>query len=95
MAEGARGLEPALPDVQDRGSMWTRAWSAFKRFARRLGDFQARLLLSVFYIFVVGPHALIMKLFSDPLGLRTAQSRGWTERNRPEPKTLDDIRRQS
>ena len=95
MVEGARGLEPALADVRGKGSIWARAWSAFKRFARKVGDFQARLLLSVFYILVVGPHGLIMKLFADPLGLRTTQSKGWTERRRPEPRTLDEIRRQS
>jgi hypothetical protein len=95
MAEGARGLDAALSKPRETGSMWARAWSAFQRFARRVGDFQARLLLSLFYVLVVGPHALFMKLFADPLGLRTTQSRGWTERSRPEPRTLDEIRRQS
>ncbi len=94
VAERTKELEPARPDVRDARWTWSAAWDAFKRFARKVGDFQARLLLSVFYLFVVGPHALLMKLFADPLRLRATQSRGWIERSRPEPKTLDEIRRQ-
>lgn len=94
MAERAKELEPARPDVRDGRSTWSAAWDAFKRFARRVGDFQARLLLSLFYVLVVGPHALLMKLFADPLGLRATQSRGWVERSRPAPSTLDAMRRQ-
>jgi hypothetical protein len=94
VAERTKELEPAHPEIRGPRWTWSAAWGAFKRFARKVGDFQARFLLSVFYVFVVGPHALLMKLFADPLGLRATQSRGWIERSRPEPKTLDEIRRQ-
>ena len=94
VAERAKELGPVRPGVRDARGRWSAAWEAFKRFARKVGDFQARLLLSVFYFLVVGPHAVLMKLFADPLGLRETQSKCWIERSRPEPKTLDEIRRQ-
>ncbi len=56
-------------------------WSAWKAVAHVIGDFQARLLLSLFYFVVMAPFALSLKVFSDPLQLRRTTSAGWLARN--------------
>jgi hypothetical protein len=60
-----------------------------------LGNFQARLLLTVFYVLLVGPIGLILRWRSDPLKLRQPE-RGsyWLERQTRD-LTLEDARRQS
>lgn len=56
------------------------AWARWKLIAHVIGNFQARLLLSVFYFVVVPPFALIVKL-KDPLGLRRKSAgSGWVDR---------------
>ncbi len=45
------------------------AWALWKRVARALGNFQARVWLTLFYFVLVPPFALIVRLFSDPLAL--------------------------
>ena len=55
------------------------AWAWWKRVARRIGDFQARVLLTVFYFVILGPFALVIRR-SDPLAIRPRAPRGWRER---------------
>lgn len=52
-----------------------RLWEGWKRFGRKMGDFQARLLLTVFYFVILAPFALVVRLGADPLGLK--RSGGW------------------
>jgi len=61
---------------------------------QKVADFQARVLLSILYIVLIGPYGLGMKLFADPLRLRAGRSVGWIERDRPVPNTVPQIRRQ-
>jgi hypothetical protein len=58
-----------------------RLWEGWKRFGKKVGDFQARLLLSIFYFVVLAPFGLGMRA-ADPLGLRKS-GLGW----RPRPAT--------
>jgi hypothetical protein len=51
-------------------------WEQWKVIAHKIGNFQARLLLSLFYFFILGPFAMGLKLLSDPLQLRT-HIQGW------------------
>lgn len=44
-----------------------RAWDFQKRLARRLGNFQARVLLTIFYFVLVLPFGLAVRLLADPL----------------------------
>ena len=59
-----------------------RLWRWWKRFAERVGNIQARLLLIVLYFLVVSPVALLLKLLADPLALRRGPDRrsGWVPR---------------
>jgi hypothetical protein len=62
-----------------------RTWARWKVIAQTIGNFQARVLLSVFYFSVVPPFALIVKLFKDPLMLRPPQNNSlWVEHPAPE-----------
>lgn len=54
-------------------------WEYWKVFAQKLGHFNSRLLLLVFYYVVVSPFALGVKLLSDPLRL-SGQAGHWLQR---------------
>ncbi len=69
-------------------------WRAWTRLARRIGDVQARVLLTVFYYAVLGPFALALRLRSDPLGLRPGAG-GWRDREEPAGPPLARAARQS
>ena len=62
--------------------LFGRIWARWKVIAHAIGNFQARLLLSVFYVVIVPVFALIVKL-KDPLQLRR-QGQGSFWRPRPE-----------
>ncbi len=47
-----------------------RAWERWKVIAQKIGDFQARWILGLLYLGLVGPVALLRRLAADPLGLR-------------------------
>lgn len=53
----------------------------WKRVARKIGDIQARILLTLFYILIVGPFALVIRWRSDPLGIKADRPRGWISKN--------------
>ncbi len=52
-------------------------WQAWKRIGKKVGDFQARLILTAFYFLILGPFALAIRLASDPLSLKARSPRGW------------------
>lgn len=84
----ARPLVPTAPaDAADEPA------SAWKRFAKRMGNFQARLLLGAMYFILVAPFALAGRFSADPLAAPGSGSR-WRARP-PAPPTLDHARRQS
>ena len=65
---------------------------AWKSLAHKIANFQARLLLSLFYFVAVAPFALRVKIFSDPLQLK--RPAGWVSRGRAEADPLAMARRQ-
>jgi hypothetical protein len=50
--------------------MLKRAWQGWKRIAHNIGNFQARVLLTVFYGVLVLPFGLAARWFSDPLRIK-------------------------
>lgn len=50
---------------------------SWKRIARKIGDFQARLILTFFYLFILGPFALAVRWGGDPLRIKTGKDGGW------------------
>jgi hypothetical protein len=59
---------------------WKSAWAGWKSFAHRLGNFQARLILTILYFVLIAPFCLLVRFFSDPLSLKKNTARGWVER---------------
>jgi len=71
-------------------------WQWWKRVAERIGNFQARVLLTALYCVVVLPVALVLKLLADPLALQRGRGRtSWWIPRALRPTDLDEGRRQS
>ncbi len=45
-------------------------WNAWKRLAHKIGNFQARVVLTIIYAVAVLPFGLVVRLFSDPLRIK-------------------------
>jgi hypothetical protein len=56
-------------------------WEAWKSFGRKLGDLQARLILTLFYFIIVAPFSLVIRFGTDPLSLKPGTARGWIVRS--------------
>lgn len=56
--------------IKSLGQALRRAWQAWTRLARKIGDFQARVLLSGFYAVLVFPFGAMVRLFADPLRIK-------------------------
>lgn len=50
--------------------LWSRFRIYWKELGRHIGDFQARLLLTLFYFTIFVPYGLVVRLLSDPLRTR-------------------------
>ena len=56
-------------------------WARWKEMATYVGDFQARLLLTLFYLIVAAPFGLIARML-DPLRIRSrARQSAWLARD--------------
>jgi hypothetical protein len=66
--------KPVKPRIPLFVAVFLERW---KRVARKIGDFQARLLLTIFYLFIVGPFALLIRWRGDPLRIRPRTPQGW------------------
>ena len=51
---------------------------ALLEFSERFGSMLSRVLLSVLYFGLLGPFALLYRLFADPLRLRRPAGSNWT-----------------
>jgi hypothetical protein len=67
-------------------------WQRWQKVAKKIGDFQARLILSLFYFIIVLPVGLIARVFADPLGLKKTAAR-W-DAKQSSPARIEDARRQ-
>lgn len=66
--------------------MVRRLWRSWRELAGYIGEFQARLLLTVFY-FVVATLFAVVGYLVDPLRLRKSRTSGWVTRS----STPDDL----
>ncbi len=67
-------------DVTSSPGLLRRLWRGWKRIGKKIGDFQARVLLTVFYFVIVAPFALIVRAAADPLAIKPRSARGWRAR---------------
>jgi hypothetical protein len=61
--------------------MWEqmkRLWAAWKKIAHAIGNFQARILLTVIYAVLILPFGLAVRLFSDSLHVKKRPAK-WLE----------------
>jgi hypothetical protein len=79
---------PAHPADQEDATAW-------RRFSRRMGNFQGRLLLALAYFALVWPFALITRLRGDPLAARAGGGGTLWQPRAGEQPGLDAARRQS
>jgi hypothetical protein len=70
-------------------------WEHWKRIARKIGDFQARALMTLFYFLILGPVAMVIRWRSDPLAMKPGTRRGWGIRDKREGEPMAHARRQS
>lgn len=56
-----------------------RAWKTWTRLAHKIGNFQARVLLTLLYAILVLPFGMAVRLFSDPLRIKKRPGR-WLDR---------------
>lgn len=75
-------------------SLWRRAWVGWKRIAAKIGNFQARVLLAIFYVLFLAPFALLLCWLSDPLAMKPGSRRGWLPRSRQPTSAAELAKRQ-
>ncbi|HZQ90429.1 MAG TPA: hypothetical protein VFA60_01395 [Terriglobales bacterium] len=68
-------------------------WNHWLDFSRDVAAFQGRLWLSVVYVVVLGPIALLARISGNPL-LPKFRGASFTHERKPPDATLDDARRQ-
>lgn len=80
--------EPRAP------SLWRRLWEGWKVVAHRIGTFQAKVILGILYLVVLGPVAIVRRLVADPLCLRPVHQPTYWIRRASTDDTLERARRQ-
>jgi hypothetical protein len=77
----------------------TKIWHTWKQVGQFMGDFIARIVLTIFYFTFFLPFGLTVRLFSDPLAIKQPQqsaifndTSGWVERTTTD-LTIENARR--
>jgi hypothetical protein len=84
--------DPTAP--RDATTIFRKIWATWKRVGQFLGDWIARVALTLFYFTLFVPFAMGTRLFGDPLDIRANANRShWLVRTASE-LTLDHARRQ-
>lgn len=69
-------------------------WDGWLRIAKIIGEFQSRLILTVFYFLIMGPVALCLRMLSDPLRLEVPEQVKWSAATTPAEPNIETARRQ-
>lgn len=72
-----------------------RLWAGWKRIGQAIGDFLARVALSIFYFTIFLPFALGTRLFSDPLAIKPSEKAPQWLKRKTKDLTLEEARRQA
>lgn len=69
-------------------------WEKWKKFAFKFGEFMSGVILTLFYFLIVTPHAILLKLFSDPLKIKKIhKTNGWHDK-KPSSLNFEDAFKQ-
>lgn len=74
--------------------MLRRLWERWKIIAHKIGTFQSRVLLTVFYCLILAPFGIGVKLFANPLRLKGQSGSHWLERGEKTAASWEAARRQ-
>jgi hypothetical protein len=74
--------------------LWRKLWEGWKRIAGKIGNFQARVLLAIFYAVFLAPFAVLLRWVSDPLAIKPESKRGWLPRNEQQASPVELAKRQ-
>ncbi len=75
--------------------MWNqlkRLWQGWKKIAHVIGNFQARILLTIIYAVLILPFGLVVRCFADSLHSKKRPD-GWMD-HPGVPKTMEQARQQ-
>jgi hypothetical protein len=73
--------------------MLRKLWGGWKAFGRFMGNFLARIVLTIFYFTVFVPFGIAVSLFGDPLLIKIPPDTLWRPRTTGDQK-LEEILRQ-
>lgn len=90
----AGGPDGRMGPQEHEPALWIRLWTRWKRFGHRIGDFQARLILTLIYFVVLAPYGVVVRLFGDVLDVRRAERTTMWIRKKKEEPTVENARRQ-
>jgi len=69
-------------------------WEWWKRVARKIGDFNARVILTLFYFIFLAPFALAIRFLTDPLAIKNKSTPSWGIKSQNEESLLEQARKQ-
>ena len=81
------------PAIQE-GSFMRQLWERWKSFSAEMGNFQGRMLLGIFYFIVVTPFGILVRIFSDPLKIKSMQASTFWQNYTETSSEIEDARRQ-
>ena len=72
-----------------------RLWHRWTGFSKRMGSFQSRVMLSFFFVIIVSPAAVLIKVLGDPLSIKRKKVMDtyWMTKT-PSSTEIEDYRRQ-
>ena len=71
-----------------------KSWKWWKRIARIIGDFNARVILTLFYFVFLAPFALAIRFFTDPLAIKNKSTSSWGIKSQSEEPLIEQARKQ-
>ncbi len=73
--------------------IFVKIWEVWKRIGKPIGDFIGRAFLTIFFFTIFLPFALLVRLFKDPLLIRSKKiNTFWIVRNSSNPSLEDSLR---
>ena len=80
--------------IEEKKKIFQKLWMEWKTFAFRMGNFQGRLILLLFYFTIVTPFGIINRFFRDPLYLKKPTGDSFRFTLTTPKKKIEDARRQ-
>ena len=75
-------------------NLFKKFWEKWKIFGHKVGNFQARLILTFFYFIVICPFAAVVKFGAKPLRLKLLHASNWLPQQVEGEDVMSRARRQ-